>query len=153
FLNGELQEEVFVHQPPGFVVAGKEEHVYKLKKALYGLKQAPRAWYRKIDDFFRANGFRRSESEHTLYIKAGKTETLLVSLYVDDLLVTGSNLESVIQFKKQMEKFFEMTDLGEMKFFLGMEVHQLQQRIFVSQEKYAREVLKKFSMDRCKPAS
>ncbi|KAL4362450.1 hypothetical protein GQ457_04G012430 [Hibiscus cannabinus] len=154
FLNGELEEEIFIEQPPGFFVKGNEEKVCKLKKALYGLKQAPRAWYKKIDSYLIEKGFERSKNEHTLYVKnQGKNDFLIVSLYVDDLLVTGNSSNMVLSFKEEMKKKFEMTDLGLMNYFLGMEVHQGEDGIFISQRKYANDVLKKFKMQNCKPVS
>ena len=92
-------------------------------------------------------------SEFTLYIKKIEEDILIVSLYVDDLLVTGSNARFVNKFKAEMEQVFEMTDLGEMSYFLGMEVHQKQNEIFICQQKYAKEILKKFKMEECKPTS
>lgn len=106
FLNGYLEEEIFVEQPEGFVVQGQEDKVYLLKKALYGLKQAPRAWYSRIDEHLQNLGFMRSLSESTLYIKHSHADILIVSLYVDDLLVTGSNVKQVDQFKQEMLKVF-----------------------------------------------
>ena len=154
FLNGELQEEIFVQQPEGYEVAGKEGMVYRLNKALYGLKQAPRAWYSKIDNYLTQCGFRRSENEATLYVrKAENGKLLVVSLYVDDLLVTGNDYLQLQEFKGEMEKMFEMSDLGEMKYFLGMEIHQCSTGIFISQKKYALDLLKKFKMERCKVVS
>ena len=123
FLNGYLEEEIFVEQPEGFAIKGKEEKVYLLKKALYGLRQAPRAWYSRIDTHLLTLGFHKSLSEFTLYITKIVEDILIVSLYVDDLLVTISNAGFVNKFKAEMEQVFEMTDLGEMSYFLGMEVH------------------------------
>ncbi|KAG8490680.1 hypothetical protein CXB51_013908 [Gossypium anomalum] len=141
-------------KPEGFEVSGEEHKVYRLKKALYGLKQAPRAWYDRIDAYLSRLGFTKSISEPTLYVKKDEKETLLiVSLYVDDLLVTGSKDELIEDFKKQMQDFFEMTDLGLMTYFLGMEVNQGEQGIFISQQAFALKVLNKFSMSKCKPAS
>ena len=94
-LNGFLEEEIFVEQPKGFFVKGHEDKVYLLKKALYGLKQAPRAWYNKIDEFLSKLGFVKSLSESTLYIKGNQANSIVISLYVDDLLVTGSNAKPV----------------------------------------------------------
>jgi hypothetical protein len=91
FLNGYLQEEIYIEQPRGFEVRGQEEKVYLLKKALYGLKQAPRAWYNIIDDHLHKLGFVKSLSEATLYVKGADANLIIVSVYVDDLLVTGSN--------------------------------------------------------------
>ena len=124
FLNGYLQEEIYVEQPEGFAVTGHEDKVYILKKALYGLKQAPRAWYSRIDEYLLSLGFTKSLSESTLYMQCLNSKILIVSLYVDDLLVTGSNVAFIEEFKKNMMKVFEMTYYREMAFFLGMEVKQ-----------------------------
>jgi hypothetical protein len=150
FLNGILQEEIYVEQPAGFVIQGKEDKFYLLKKALYGLKQAPRAWYSRIDDYLTGSGFQKSLSEATLYVKRINDDVLIISLYVDDLLVTGSNTEQVEKFKQNMIQVFEMTDLGFMSFFLGMEIIQSKEEIFICQKKYSRKILKKFHMENCK---
>lgn len=122
FLNGELLEEVYVSQPEGFIINGKEEKVYKLKKALYGLKQAPKAWYNKIDTHFCSNGYVRSENEPTLYLKKEGTDFLMICLYVDDIIYMGSSSALINKFKAGMMKMFEMTDLGKLHYFLGLEV-------------------------------
>ena len=153
FVNGYLEEEIFVEQPEGFYVNGKKDKVYLLKKALYGLKQAPRAWYSRIDAYLLTLGCQKSQSEFTLYIKKIKEDNLIVSLYVDNLLVTGNNVGLVNEFKVEMKQVLEMTDLGEMTYFLGIEVHQQQHDIFICQKKYAKEILKKFRMEECKPTS
>lgn len=154
FLNGILEEEIYVEQPAGFIVAGYEDSVYRLHKALYGLKQAPRAWYSRIDSHFLQNDFRRSQNEPTLYVKeCGNGKRIIVSLYVDDLLITGNDIDEINKFKKSMLQVFEMTDLGLMKYFLGMELHQLDDGIFLSQKKYANDVLKKFKLESCKSVS
>ncbi|KAL4309595.1 hypothetical protein GQ457_01G033490 [Hibiscus cannabinus] len=130
---------------------GKEHQVYKLKRALYGLKQAPRAWYYRIDSYLQKLGFQRCVNEATLYLKKEKNADLLViSLYVDDLLVMGSNDKAVSEFKLSMQKEFEMSDLGLMSYFLGMEINQSKAGIFISQNKYALDVLKKFKLESCK---
>lgn len=152
FLNGELNEEVYVEQPVGFVEKGSEAKVYKLRKALYGLKQAPRAWYSHIDQYFLTIGFQRSDREPTLYAKrSGKGDFLMVCLYVDDMIFAGSSQVLVDEFKKQMKTEFDMTDLGSLKFFLGLEVTQGEDGIFLKQELYAKELLKKFGMINCSP--
>ena len=153
FLNGYLQEEIYVEQPEGFQVKGQEEKVYLLKKALYGLKQAPRAWYSRIDEHLQSLGFVKSPSEATLYVKGTDANLIVVSVYVDDLLVTGSNEKLVKEFKAEMLKVFEMTNLGLMSYFLGMEVKQDHDGVFISQKKYAKEILNKFHMDDCKRTS
>lgn len=145
-------EKVFVEQPPGYVKKGSKYMVYKLKKALYGLKQAPRAWYSRIDTYFSKAGFHKCPYEHTLYIKTGeKGNLLIVCLYVDDLIFTGNDECLFREFKQSMMKEFEMTDLGEMKYFLGTEVTQSAGGIFICQKKYAQEVLERFKMNDCNP--
>ena len=120
-----LEEDIYVKQPEGFVIQQNEDKVYKLYKALYGLKQAPRAWYSRIDGYFLQKGFKRSNNEATLYVKWVDNEVeIIVSLYVDDLLVIGSESHSLNQFKRDMEKEFDMSDLGVMNYFLGMEIIQ-----------------------------
>ena len=139
-----------MEQPKGFAIQGKENKVYRLKKALNGLKQAPRSWHNRIDAHLMNLGFEKSLSEFTLYIKKVDGEILVISLYVDDLLVTGSSKELIDKFKKEMEDVFEMTDIGMMSFFLGMEIQQKQNEVFLCQQKYAKEVLKNFNMEGCK---
>nr|ABA99612.1 retrotransposon protein, putative, unclassified [Oryza sativa Japonica Group] len=150
FLNGYLDEEIYVEQPEGFSVQGGENKVFRLKKALYGLKQAPRAWYSQIDKYFIQKGFAKSISEPTLYVNKTGTDILIVSLYVDDLIYTGNSEKMMQDFKKDMMHTYEMSDLGLLHYFLGMEVHQSDEGIFISQRKYAKNILKKFKMDNCK---
>ncbi|CAJ2672171.1 unnamed protein product [Trifolium pratense] len=152
FLNGELVEQVYIEQPPGYVVKGSEHKVYKLKKALYGLKQAPRAWYSCIEDHFEKAGFIKCPYEHTLFIKSGEGgKILIVCLYVDDLIFTGTDEAMFSDFKNVMMADFDMTDLGKMKYFLGIEVVQTTSGLFIGQKKYAKEVLKRFHMENCNP--
>jgi hypothetical protein len=147
FLNGELEEEVYVNQPPGFEIKGKEEYVYKLDKALYSLKQAPRAWNKKINSFLVQQGFLKCVTEHGIYCR-NTTNKLIVCLYVDDMIVTGNNEEEMKVFKKSM-----MTDLGNLTYFLGIEFEMNSQGILIHQRKYAQDVLKRFNMLNCKPIS
>ncbi|KAJ7976200.1 Retrovirus-related Pol polyprotein from transposon TNT 1-94 [Quillaja saponaria] len=147
FLHGFLEEEIYVEQPEGYVIEGQEDKVLKLKKALYGLKQAPRAWNNRIDKYFQENGFVRCPHEYALYVKAHeKGDVLFVCLYVDDLIFTGNNPIMFEDFKKAMTYEFEMTDMGLMSYYLGFEVKQNDGGIFISQEVYAKDVLKKFQM-------
>ena len=111
-----------VGRTKGFVKRGEEDKVYLLKKALYGLKQAPRAQYNRINDHLLSIGFVKSLSESTLYVKRKENNFLIISLYVDDLLVTGDNTRLVEEFKQEMMQAFEMTDLGLMTYFLGIEI-------------------------------
>lgn len=134
FLHGELIEEVYVEQPLGYEKKGEEDKVYKLHKALYGLKQAPRAWFSRIDAYFRSEGFQNCSNEQTLFTKVGNGgKTLLVSVYVDDLIYTSNDDMLLEEFKVSMMKEFEMTDLGKMRYFLGLEVLQRDDGIFVCQ--------------------
>jgi len=147
FLNGYLDEEVFVAQPQGFKKEGRENHVYKLKKVLYGLKQAPWAWYSCIDGYFQNLGFTRSKSEPTLYYKHDGVDILLIFLYVDDLIYMGTNSRLNYAFRNFMMQEFEMKILGLMHYFLGLEVYEDDSQIFIAQTKYANDFLHKFGMD------
>ncbi|GAA0144763.1 transmembrane signal receptor [Lithospermum erythrorhizon] len=132
FLHGELSEEVFVEQPEGYVMRGEEHLVYRLHKALNGLKQALRAWFSRIERHFLNEGFQECTSESTLFTKRDAEGSLIiVSLYVDDLIITGNNEELMVQFKNSMVKEFDMTDLGRMNYYLGIEVVQLRNGIFI----------------------
>jgi hypothetical protein len=125
FLNGFLEEEIYVEQPLGYIEAGNEGKVYKLKKALYGLKQALRAWNTRIDKYFQDNGFEKCPYKHAIYVKKEADDSILfVCLYVDDLIFTGNNPTMFEDFKKSMVQEFEMTDIGLMAYFLGLEVTQ-----------------------------
>ena len=121
-----------------------------MKKALYGLKQAPRAWYSQIDKYFLQNEFEKSKSEPTLYVKKRGTHILIVALYVDDLIYTGNSEAMMQMFKGDMMNTYEMSDLGLMKYFLGIEVVQVEDGIFISQKKYAENILKKNRLQDCK---
>ncbi|KAJ9565578.1 hypothetical protein OSB04_001544 [Centaurea solstitialis] len=150
FLHGELTETVYVEQPLGYVRSGDESKVYKLKKALYGLKQAPRAWYSRIDAYFKKEGFVKCPYEHTLFLKSDKEgNILIVSLYVDDMIVTGSKESMMEEFKQSMKSEFDMSDLGMMRYFLGVEIIQNDAGIFMCQRRYAKEILERFKLQSC----
>ena len=121
FLNGKIEEEVYIEQPEGFELHGKDTHVYKLKKALYGLKKAPRAWYAKIDSYLHSLGFSKSIVDSNLYIKVVKNQPFILVLYVDDLLFTREE-HLIAQCKRELTTEFEMKDLGLLHYFLGLEV-------------------------------
>ncbi|KAK2372692.1 putative mitochondrial protein [Trifolium repens] len=153
FLNGPLQEEVYVSQPPGFEKKNQEGMVYRLHKALYGLKQAPRAWNMKIDSFFKKHGFQKCELEYGVYVQhTSEGNMILVCLYVDDILLTGSSEQEIAKFKKVLMNEFEMTDLGKMSYFLGMEFLYSEKGIILHQIKYELELLKRFKLENCKIA-
>jgi len=153
FLKGELKEDLYVHEPQVYEEIENEHKVYKPKKALYGLKQTPRAWYSRIVTYFLKKGFNRSENEHTLYIKSNGNDIIIVCLYVDDLIYTSSSNLLVEDLREAMMTEFEMTDLGLLHYFLGIEVTQMSDGIFISQEKYVSNLLKKWKMGNCKPMS
>jgi hypothetical protein len=152
FLNGDLQEEVYMEQPEGFAVEGKEKLVCKLVKALYGLKQAPRAWYEKINKYLKSRSFKRSDYDPNLYIKEKGEEIIIMVVYVDDLIITGSSDDLIQEEKDSLCKSFDMTDLGLLHYCLGIEVWQQPNRIFISQTKYASKLLEKFRMEDCNPS-
>ena len=127
--------------------------VYRLKKALYGLKQASRAWNEKIDAFFQRNGFHRSTADPNLYIYRENGLSTVIVLYVDDLIITGGNVGHIAQTKASLQSEFEMTDMGLLHFFLGLEIWQDQSGIFISQKRYVQELLQAFDMQDCRPIS
>ncbi|GJW10007.1 reverse transcriptase [Tanacetum coccineum] len=134
FLNGLLEEEVYVEQPEGYVAKGQEGKVLRLKKALYGLKQAPRAWNTRIDKYFQEHGFTKCLSEYALYVKFENKSILLACLYVDDLIFTGNSQSMIDELKKSMTREFEMTDIGLMSYYLGIEVKQTDEVNIICQE-------------------
>jgi hypothetical protein len=149
FLNGVIEEEVYIEQPQGFEVHGRESHVCRLKKALYGLKQAPHAWYSRIDGYLLGLGFTKSEVDPNLYYTLVGDDPLILVLYVDDLFLIGSK-KLIRMCKEDLATKFEMKDIGLMHYFLGLEVWQQPGEIFLGQGKYAVEILKKFRMEDCR---
>ncbi|GJW58048.1 retrovirus-related pol polyprotein from transposon TNT 1-94 [Tanacetum coccineum] len=124
FLNGPLKEEVYVSQPEGFIDPEFPDHVYRLKKALYGLKQAPRAWYDKLSSFLIEHGFTKGIIDPTLFTRRHGGDILLVQVYVDDIIFGSTNPDFSKRFANLMKNNFEMSMMGELKFFLGLQVHQ-----------------------------
>jgi hypothetical protein len=150
FLHGDLQEEIYMEQPPGYV-QNDSSLVCRLKKSLYGLKQAPRAWYAKMDNFLLDTGFSRCHSDPNVYTKKVGSHLIILVLYVDDLILTGSDSKLLNHVKTNLKKKFEMTDLGFLHYFLGLQVLQTKEGIFLSQSKYACDLLRHFHMEDCKP--
>ncbi|GKC83165.1 putative ribonuclease H-like domain-containing protein [Tanacetum coccineum] len=153
FLYGTIEEEVYVTQPPGFKDPDHPDKVYKVVKALYGLHQAPRAWYETLANYLLGNGFKRGKIDQTLFIKKQKGDILLVQVYVDDIIFGSTNKELCTGFEKLMKDKFQMSSMGELTFFLGLQVQQKEDGIFISQEKYVAEILKKFNYTDVKCAS
>eukprot|EP01018_Ginkgo_biloba_P037072 Gb_24217 [translate_table: standard] len=152
FLNSTLVEKVFMEQPPGFAKKGKEDFVCRLKKALHGLTPAPRAWYSRIHDYFVHHSFVRSPSDSNLYVKVNDSQYTIVALYVDDMIVIGNNEQEIDSLKEDIKKTFKMTNMGLLHYFLRVEVQQKPGSVFISQGKYAREILMQFQMEDCKPS-
>ncbi|KAK2403016.1 hypothetical protein QL285_052490 [Trifolium repens] len=150
FLNGVISEEVYVKQPPGFEDLKKAEHVFKLKKSLYGLKQAPRAWYEKLSNFLLENGFQKGQIDNTLFRKTTKKDILIIQIYVDDIIFGSTNASLCKNFSKLMQDEFEMSMMGELKFFLGIQINQGKDGTYIHQSKYTKELLKKFNLEDCK---
>jgi hypothetical protein len=151
FLNGELMEEVYVHQPPGFTSSSAGKKYLKLNKALYGLKQAPRAWNYRLDRELVKLGFSRSDEEHAVYRKGTGASLLLVGVYVDDLVICGPNSGNIVNFKQQMMKSFNMSDLGLLSYYLGMEVRQKPGVITICQSSYAKKIVEMCGLKGCNP--
>src|SRR5713226_2975871 len=151
FLHGDLHEEIYMEQPPGYV-QNNSSLVCLLKKSLYGLKKAPRAWYAKMDSFLLDTGFSRCHSDPNVYTKKVGNHLIILVLYVDDLILTGSDPNLITHVKSYLKQTFEMSDLGHLHYFLGLQILQTKEGIFLSQSKYACDLLRRFHMEDCKPA-
>lgn len=156
FLHGELEEEIYIQQPEGFVVQGKEDHVCCLKKSLYGLKQSPRQWYKRFDSFMLKSGYSRSLHDNCVYFqKFPDGSFIYLLLYVDDMLVAAPNILLINKLKAQLSSEFDMKDLGAAKSILGMEIRRDRQAsvLRLSQGKYIKKVIDRFNMQSSKPVS
>ncbi|GJT39805.1 putative ribonuclease H-like domain-containing protein [Tanacetum coccineum] len=152
FLYGTIDEEVYVSQPPGFVDPDHPKKVYKVVKALYGLHQAPRAWYATLSTFLETHGYRRGTIDKTLFIKKDKKDIMLVQVYVDDIIFGSTRKSWCDEFEALMKGIFQMSSMGELIFFLGLQVKQKTDGIFISQDKYVADMLKKFDLASVKTA-
>ncbi|GJY63718.1 retrovirus-related pol polyprotein from transposon TNT 1-94 [Tanacetum coccineum] len=151
FLNGFINEEVYVAQPPGFIDFEKLDHVYKLKKALYGLKQAPKAWYDRLKAFLIKHEYKMIMVDNTLFTKKKSSNLIIVQIYVDDIIFGSTCQDMCDEFAKIMHDEFEMSMMGELNFFLGLQIKQMEDDIFFNQSKYIKEMLKKFGLEESKP--
>ncbi|KAH9697097.1 hypothetical protein KPL71_023471 [Citrus sinensis] len=147
FLNGYIMEEVYVKQPPAFENEKFSDHVYKLSKALYGLKQAPRAWYDRVKNFLLDNDFSIGKADTTLFVKHKNQDILIVQIYVDDIIFCSTNELLCKDFSSCMSQEFEMSMMGELKYFLGLQIKQNEEGIFINQAKYVKDLLKRFGYD------
>ncbi|GJT27453.1 putative ribonuclease H-like domain-containing protein [Tanacetum coccineum] len=153
FLYATITEEVNVKQPPGFEDPAHPNKVYRVVKALYGLHQAPRAWYERLSTFLLKHGYRRGAIDKTLFIKKDRRDIMLVQVYVDDIIFGSTKSSMVKDFEDLMQKEFKMSSMGELTFFLGLQVKQSNDGIFLSQDKYVKDILNKFDFRTIKPAS
>jgi hypothetical protein len=153
FLNGFLEEDVYVKQPPGFESAEFSHKVYRLQNALYGLKHAPRAWYGRLRGFLFSKGFEMGKVDKTLFLLRQGDDIVIFQVYMDDIVFGGSSHSLVVRFAEDKSNEFEMSMMGELQFFLGLQIKQAKEATFVHQAKYTKDILKKFKMDDSKPLS
>ena len=152
FLHGVLEEEVYMRQPPGYEDSSKPHHICRLDKALYGLKQAPRAWYSRLSTKLQELGFKTSKGDTSLFFyKRGKT-VMFMLIYVDDIIVASSSSDATTALLSDLRNDFALKDLGDLHYFLGIEVKKIGNGILLNQEKYASDLLHKVGMTQCKPA-
>ena len=153
FLNGELDEEIYMDQPIGFVTKGQEQKVCKLKRSIYGLKQSSRQWYLRFHRAVLTNGFTMIEEDHCVYVKRSKGSFIILSLYVDDILLAGNDMEMIIATKGWLSSNFEMKDMGEADYILGVKIlrDRSKKLLGLSQQTYIKKVLERFQMHNCKP--
>jgi histone deacetylase 1/2 len=153
FLHGDLEEEVYMRQPPGFESSSHPGFVCKLDKAIYGLKQAPRAWYSRLSSKLIDLGFKASKSDMSLFIYSKGDVVIFMLIYVDDIIVTGNSMDAILALLRNLKQDFALKDLGDLHYFLGIEVRKDTKGIVLSQEKYARDILSRVGMLNCKVTS
>ena len=153
FLHGDLEEEIYMKQPEGFMVKGKKELVCRLKKSLYGLKQSPRMWYQKFDTYIRGLGFTKRKEDHCVYFKLIGDRVIYLVLYVDDMLFIGNEKEIIQDLKTQLFSKFDMKDLGAANYILGMEIKRVWAKriLWLNQRNYVETILQRFNMQDSKP--
>jgi len=151
FLNGDLEENVYMTQPEGFVVEGKEHLGCKLKKSIYGLKQASRQWYLKFDEVIRRFGFKENAVDNCIYVKFKGSKFTILVLYVDNILLASSDINTLLETKRFLSSNFDMKDLGEAFYVLGIEIHRDRSKgtLGLSQKAYIDRVLKRYNMHKC----
>ncbi|KAG7543347.1 Reverse transcriptase RNA-dependent DNA polymerase [Arabidopsis thaliana x Arabidopsis arenosa] len=152
FLQGELEEEVYMKPPPGLEDHNALGKVFKLKKAIYGLKQSPRAWYHKLSTTLLERGFKKSEADNTLFTLPSKEGIVVILVYVDDIIISGNDKVGIQETKTFLKSVFDIKDLGELKYFLGIEVCRSKEGLFLSQRKYTLDLLSQVGKLGAKPA-
>jgi hypothetical protein len=153
FLNGYINKKVYVEQPPSFKDDKKPDHIYKLKKTFDGLKQAPRAKYERLRDFLLSKGFIMGKVDTTLFTKKIGNDLFVLQIYIDDIIFGSTNQDFCEEFGKTMANEFEMSMIEELSHFLSLQIKQLKNGTFISQRKYIKDMLKKFSMNESKAIS
>jgi Reverse transcriptase (RNA-dependent DNA polymerase) len=153
FLQGELEEEVYMDVPPGLQVDTQKKVVCRLKKAIYGLKQSPRAWYGKLSNALVKVGFKRSGADSSMFTQVTKSGLVVILIYVDDLVITGSDLEGIEDLKGHLKYEFDIKDLGTLKYFLGIEIARSHKGLFLTQRKYVLDLLQETGKLGVKPAN
>ncbi|KAL0559322.1 hypothetical protein IC582_003930 [Cucumis melo] len=151
FLNGDLEEEIYMEQSEGFIVHGQESKVCKLDKSLYGLKQAPKQWHEKFDNLLLSKGFKVNESDECIYYKPEGRLCIIICLYVDDILIFGSNLYVINDVKSMLSENFDMKELGEADVILGIKITRTKNGISLDQSHYIEKILKKYNYFDSKP--
>nr|CAE05707.2 OSJNBb0065J09.3 [Oryza sativa Japonica Group] len=153
FLHGDLQEEVYMEIPPGFSTSQTKGKVLRLKKSLYGLKQSPRAWFDRFRRAMCGMGYKQCNGDHTLFYRHRGKKIAILAVYVDDIIITGDDTQEIAQLKENISKEFEVKDLGQLKYFLGIEIARSPRGIVLSQRKYVLDLLCDTGMLGCRPAS
>ncbi|CAH9055335.1 unnamed protein product [Cuscuta epithymum] len=153
FLHGDLQEEVYIEQPPGFVAQGEYGKVCRLRKSLYGLKQSPRAWFGKFSQTIEQFGMKKGQSDHSVFYRQTQAGITLLVVYVDDIVITGSDNAGILALKNFLHSQFQTKDLGSLKYFLGIEVTRSKKGIFLSQRKYVLDLLAETGKLGAKPST
>jgi hypothetical protein len=152
FLHGDLQEEIYMHIPPGFNTAQTEGKILRLCRSLYGLKQSPRAWFDRFRKVMIQMGYKQSNADHTLFYKCNMKNITILIVYVDDIVITGDDTKSIDQLKAKLASEFEVKDLGPLRYFLGIEVSRSPKGIYLSQRKYVLDLLSETGLSGCRPA-
>ncbi|KAL0396345.1 UNVERIFIED_CONTAM: Retrovirus-related Pol polyprotein from transposon TNT 1-94 [Sesamum calycinum] len=153
FLNGELDEEIYMDQPEGFQEMGLKHKVCRLERSIYGLKQSSRKWYYRFHRAITSIGFTMIEEDHCVYVKRSVKNFLILSLYVDDILLVGNNMEMIVATQKWLSSTFEMKDMGEAEYILGVKIHRDRSKklLSLSQETYIKRIIERFRMHNANP--
>ncbi|KAL0391273.1 UNVERIFIED_CONTAM: Retrovirus-related Pol polyprotein from transposon TNT 1-94 [Sesamum latifolium] len=153
FLNGELDEEIYMDQPEGFQEMGQKRKVCRLKRSIYGLKQSSRQWYYRFHRAITSIGFTMVEEDHCVYVKRSEKNFMILSLYVDDILLAGNNMEMIVATQKWLSSTFEMKDMGEAEYIVGVKIHRDRSKklLSLSQETYIKRIIERFRMHNANP--